>query len=317
MSTPSFDDLARTLAEPMPRRRALRFAGASLVTALTAGLGARRASASPCGPDTPCSSICTSGNYIGACGTDTTNSCGQIGCRLEGCLSPGEKCCRGGDAPWICNDDERCGSVGGPHCIACPEERKCGKACCKSGEFCGSKNRELCCKRGENVCVVPNSSQGVCCPPGKNCCFNKDRAECCGPDQTCKRGKCVCNQGETCGESCCKKGETCSKGKCCPKGEVNCGDGECCKKAASCCGKTCCTGSRETCVGGAGGPQCCLRSRIFGAGKSRRCCPSGTVATATGCCPPTNLSCCDANASSLVTCLGQHDVCVRNVCTQL
>jgi hypothetical protein len=313
----SFDDLARTLAEPMPRRRALRFAGAALIASVLPGLRPRGALADGCGPDTLCESLCTSLGHIGACGTNVTNACGQIDCRLEGGLSPGEKCCRGGDAPWICNETDRCGSANGPHCVACPDERQCGKACCKSGEFCGSRNRELCCKNGDNACLVPRSAQGICCPPGKQCCANADKAACCGSDQKCHAGKCVCKEGVTCGEDCCKKGETCSNGKCCPKGKVNCGDGECCKSAASCCGETCCTGARETCVGGAKGKQCCLRSRISGSGASARCCPGGTVATATGCCPPTNLNCCDSFDPAGLACLGAHDVCVRGACKTL
>jgi hypothetical protein len=313
----SFDDIARTLAEPMPRRRALRVAGAALVASVLPGLRPGGASASPCGPDTPCSSICHSGNLIGACGTDTTNSCGQVGCRLEGCLSPGEKCCRGGDHPWICNEEDRCGSVNGPHCIACPDERKCGTECCRSTQFCASPKRQLCCKQGEDACLVPNSPQGVCCPPGRKCCFNKAGAECCGGDQTCKSGKCVCKQGETCGEHCCKKGETCSKGKCCPKGTVNCGDGECCKSKATCCGEACCNGAGETCVGGTSGRLCCPRSRVSGSGASASCCPAGTVATDAGCCPPSNPTCCDSFTTSGLACLGRHQVCVRGACKQL
>lgn len=312
----SFDDLARTLAEPMPRRRALRIAGAGLLASMVPGLRPGGALASPCGPDTPCSSVCTADGDIGACGTETKNACGQIGCRLEGCLHAGEKCCRGGDHPWICNEEDRCGSANGPHCISCPEERKCGKACCKSDEFCGSRNRELCCKKGDNACLVPGSPQGACCRPGTQCCFNKSGAACCTSEQTCKSGKCVCKEGQTCGEHCCKKGETCSNGKCCPKGRVNCGDGECCKSSASCCGGACCTG-RETCVGGAKGKQCCNPSRISRSGGSATCCPSGTIATATGCCPPTNLNCCDSFDTSGVACLGRHDVCVQGACKTL
>ena len=316
MSRQSLDDLARTLAEPMPRRRALRFAGAALVGSVVPGLRPLAALADGCGPDTHCSDACTADGDIGACGTESRNACGQITCRLTGCLHAGEKCCPGPDQPWICNEDDRCGSPNGPHCVSCPEERKCGKTCCKSDEFCASPNRELCCKTGDNGCLVPNSPHGACCRPGTQCCFTKNGGVCCGSDQTCKNGKCVCKEGQTCGEHCCKKGETCSNGRCCPKGRVNCGDGECCKSSASCCGGACCTG-RETCVGGAKGKQCCNPSRISGSGASARCCPGGTVATATGCCPPTNLNCCDSLDTSGLACLGPNQVCVRGACKTL
>jgi hypothetical protein len=318
MSERSFDDLARRLAAPMPRRRALKLAGAAFVAAAVPGLRASRALASPCGPDTPCSSVCKTPPDIGACGVDTTNGCGQVGCRLEGCLSPGEKCCRGGsgagETAWICKDNERCGSLDGPHCVSCPEGRMCGKECCRNGEFCASRNRELCCKDGEDACLVPNSPKGVCCPRDQKCCFNGKRAECCGQDQSCRRGTCVCKDGQqACGPDCCRKGETCSKGKCCPKRRVNCGDGECCKDKSDCCGETCCNGKRETCVGGSSGRVCCQPSRMLGRGRSARCCPSGTVATADGCCPVSDLNCC---SDETLACLGKA-VCVRGRCKSL
>ena len=313
----SFDDLARTLAEPMPRRRALRIAGAALLASMVPGLRPGGAWADGCGPDTHCIDACTADGDIGACGVESPNACGQIKCALTGCLQAGEKCCPGPDQPWICNETDQCGSPNGPHCVACPDERQCGKECCKSDEFCASRNRELCCKKGDNACLVPGAAQGICCPPGKQCCFDQHGAACCGANQTCKGGKCVCKEGVTCGEHCCKTGETCSNGKCCPKGKVNCGDGECCKSSASCCGETCCTGARETCVSGAKGKQCCLRSRIFGSGSSARCCPGGTVATASGCCPPTDLNCCSSFDPAGLACLGPHSVCVKGACQTL
>ena len=317
MKPGSFDDFARTLAEPMPRRRALahRRRGAPRIDAARPAPGGRMGGRVRAGHSLH-RRLHRRRRHRRLRSREPERLRADQVC-ADGLPPAGEKCCPRSDQPWICNEDDQCGSPNGPHCISCPEERKCGKACCKSDEFCASPNRELCCKRGENSCLVPNSPHGACCRPGTQCCFTENGGVCCGSGQRCRNGKCVCKEGETCGERCCKKGETCSNGKCCPKGKVNCGDGECCKNAASCCGENCCTGARETCVGGAKGKQCCLRSRISGSGASARCCPGGTVATASGCCPPTNLNCCDSFDPGGLACLGPHDVCVRGACKTL
>ena len=95
MSRQSLDDLARTLAEPMPRRRALRFAGAALVASVLPGLRPRGALADGCGPDTHCSDACTADGDIGACGTESRNACGQIICRLRAASAPARNVARG------------------------------------------------------------------------------------------------------------------------------------------------------------------------------------------------------------------------------
>ena len=115
MSERFFDELARTLASPMPRRRALRLTGAALVAATVPALRPRSALAG-CGPDTPCSSTCHLPPHIGGCGVEGPTGCGsQINCRLSGgCMVEGETCCRGGtganEDAWICPKDYKCGS---------------------------------------------------------------------------------------------------------------------------------------------------------------------------------------------------------------
>ena len=339
MSERFFDDLARTLASPMPRRRALRLAGAALVTAAIPTLRPRSAFASPCGPDTPCSSVCNSPPHVGACGTDETNSCGQVRCRIQGCLLPGDQCCRaaGGD-PWICPKDTECGKVRsnciakcpsgqkcGDNCCVPPDEEcvdgecvpcrtRCGGTCCEDGKVCVNPRAGLCCLASWVKCEAGAAGIVKCCPPRDTCAvsFKTKTAKCCGPKQKAVGAGCTCkNKGETvCGNDCCTKSETCSKGMCCPKGKVNCGNGQCCKPS-DCCGKTCCGGKGQTCVGG---KTCCPTSRRLGSGTSAKCCPPGTVASQPDtCCPPNDPSCCDL--APLGCSKGQ--VCVAGACATL
>ena len=215
MSERFFDDLARTLASPMPRRRALRLVGATLVAAAVPGLRSRAASAagSDCGTEqNPCSKFCK-GSGLAACGRESTNDCGQVGCSLQGCYKVAyTECCRAGDeAPWFCPIN-MCGKVR-PECKKCPPDRVCGTKCCPDDESCVSPNRSLCCKKGE----VLRNGKCACMEKlcgGKECC-DKKRGE------MCTNGVC-CQKGETgCGGECCKPPKHCSKGKCCPKDEKN------------------------------------------------------------------------------------------------
>lgn len=183
MSESQLDQLARTLAEPMPRRRALRLAGMALVAAAVPGLRPRTALAG-CGPDTPCSSLCHVPPHIGGCGVEGSTGCGsQINCRLSGgCMVAGDTCCRGGNGAtedaWICPKNYRCGTSrntpcngGVCGCIApCPPKYQCGDSCCKNGEYCqtysvGADFCEKICPTGHDKCV------GVCCTVNETCGF--------------------------------------------------------------------------------------------------------------------------------------------------
>ena len=175
MSERFFDDLARTLASPMPRRRALRLAGSALVAAAVPALRPRSALAG-CGPDTKCSSTCLLPPHIGGCGVEGSTGCGtQVNCRLTGgCMIAGDTCCRSGVGPkedaWICPKDTECGKQR-PKCIAkCPPKYQCGDNCCKSGEYCethsfGSDFCDKICPTGHDKC------NGVCCTKNETCGF--------------------------------------------------------------------------------------------------------------------------------------------------
>jgi len=342
MSERFFDDLARALASPMPRRRALRLAGAAIVAAAVPGLRPRPAfGQSPCGPDTPCSSLCHVAPHVGACGIPIHNDCGQELCHFGygGCMVAGQVCCTTGPDPWICEKNERCGAKAreciaqcpsgqkcGDNCCVPPDEEcvdgecvpcrtKCGRTCCEEGQVCKNPKSGLCCGANWVSCEAGAAGVVKCCPPRNTCAvsFKTKTAKCCGPKQKAVGAACTCEKkGETpCGDDCCTTSETCSKGTCCPKGKVNCGNGQCCKPS-DCCGKTCCEGKGQTCID----KTCCPAARRFGSGKAARCCPPGTVAGGNACCPPANPQCCEPADGVSVLC-GKGQVCVRGACTKL
>lgn len=230
-----------------------------------------------------------------------------------------EECCIGPNLDeshpnpmsWCCPKGT-CGSASGAKfCLekrTCKsDEVECGKTCCKPGEFCGSTLRSICCKAGENVCVVPRGGAAVCCKPGTKCCFNMTSAKCCDANQTCVNGSCKCGKDQTqCGDACCTKSEVCSDGTCCPKGQD-------CSTAA---GKKCCKQGEycATIAGAPGNKNCCPTSRIITTVSGVPvCCPAGTVATAGNeCCPPGNPNCCSTD--ELVQVCPKGFICSQSEC---
>lgn len=343
-----FDEIARSLARPMPRRRLLSVVGVALLTASVPALRPRTARAGTAARgfarDAPCSF--TGGQF---CGFPVNNGF-NIGC----CWKKGEKfvCCNHNKkvGSWCCRDGYTCGpgdySLGRPNCMCagrdcggkccaknqecengecvnCTSERRCGKGCCKPGEFCASKPQGLCCKDGDNACaVLPRAGSGGragrvrCCPPKTTCCANDQRTACCGPDQNCRSGKCTCPKGTPCGSECCTGGKVCTDGICCPKGQTNC-NGTCCP-SGRCCGNVCCN-TGEGCassVNYAAPRVCCKTDRIVVLpGGQPVCCPKGTAPneSESGCCPPGNPNCCGSDENGL-DCLGRFAVCVKGVC---
>jgi hypothetical protein len=195
MSSTLFDDLARTLAEPMPRRRAVRILGATLVAAAVPGFRPLRAGAATPGT-VPCQNFrgqvwtCPSRKYL-VCGPSPDNPC------IDECTGPGRIPCPSASGFDCCMDHALDGSVG------C-KNAKC-QITCKGVEKSGSVKLTEC---GE---------------------------ECCTPQQECRNGKCVgkCAPGrQRCGARCCKKGQTCVKRTCCPNPQT-CGS-TCCPAGTKC-----------------------------------------------------------------------------------
>lgn len=231
------DELARTLAEPMPRRRAARVIGASLVAVAVPGVSPRIARAGLATPRRG-GATCPDGSECGA----GESCCDEPNVRgVYNCRRPGQVCCCGNA---ICNPPkERCwcpsreaGGVCAPNCplVYGRGFKNCGAVCCQPHQRCADELQGTCvsCEQeGKQTCRSYDSKSSVrCCPatrtPGatSSCCANMTSTACCGEEQTCKatRGpaRCVCAAGTKCELECCKRGHVCCDGKCCPKGQV-------------------------------------------------------------------------------------------------
>lgn len=324
----ALDDVARALAAPMSRRRALHIAGAALLAAAVPGRGtaARTVRSRTAG--------CGKGGGGLSCtkqfGPQISECCGPID-RSDPdsnytCCPPGEcwhtgsgrtsttTCCpvafRCGTS--CCSEGEQC--VDGT-CTRCADEHVCGATCCEPGTVCANPATGLCCVKTWKQCTVGLAGVARCCVPGDSCCFNRatGTAVCCDPQHPCVDGRCSCKKGERrCGATCCKPGQECANGRCCPKGQVNCG-GRCCVKD-DCCGDVCC-GADSVCVGG----TCCTGDRLIGTGASARCCPAGTVSGSGPnrgtCCPEGDPDCCRDGNERLRCRSGS--TCVNGTCRTL
>jgi hypothetical protein len=175
------DDLARNLAEPMPRGRAVRLAVGAVLGVAVPAVTARpalagRARTSTCGPDS-------------APGSVNCDCPAADGLFMKSCCGPGEKC--------VCFPDRaEC------HRITCPPGREwCGAVpCCKPGESCsydgsayhctceGQRCGSRCCRPNETCAkgaCCPNSRVcgTTCCPRGTKCTFSKGKRFCCPSDR--------------------------------------------------------------------------------------------------------------------------------------
>lgn len=183
-----FDDLARTLAKPMPRGRALRTMAAALaIGAIPAlrpgGATAGRSQTVPCPGQ-------------GSCPSPTKRCCVTIpfGTHESGCYYPDyARCCTGpnNDAvhpnltSWTCPKYANCGTYGA------------------GGEIC--------------TCSGPKCRDGSCCPRSKGRCVN---GACCPAIRTTRAAS-----GR--GVACCPTGTIAVPGAralCCRKGDLDCCD---------------------------------------------------------------------------------------------
>ncbi len=179
-----FDDLARTLATPMPRRGALRTIGAALAAGAVPALRPDRALGHA--------------GRTQACPSPTKRCFVAIkyGTHEGGCYYPDyAKCCKGpnndkehpNQMSWTCPKDNDCGSAATQFCT-CSNKCKDGKCCpkskgrCVKGTCCplkrttfapGTKGKGVaCCPPG--TIAVPGGT-GLCCPPAdKDCCDKYD-----------------------------------------------------------------------------------------------------------------------------------------------
>jgi len=156
------DELARTLATPIPRWRALRLAGAALVTAaLPGGIGRGTATA------------------IAAARTAKTIQ-KKVCIGLQTGIAPDEFQCPDSSSPAAASV---CGTRGNsPDCCGDPTPQ-----CCSDGTlgFPADRNGRYCCPEG---CEC---YKGLCCPPGGARGFDSyGQPLCCTPGQIIRKGRC-------------------------------------------------------------------------------------------------------------------------------
>lgn len=183
MSSP-FDELARTLATSMPRRRAVYVLGAALVTTSLTGFKPRPARAGTLA--------------LGRFSVERPCKTGQFcGFAVEGQDGYNIGCCMAKGVRFVCcNQDKEVGSW------CCPEAHTCGDGTGKTGPSCVCSNKckdGSCCPKSKGRCV-----SGTCCPlkrttfaPGTK----KNGVACCPPGTVAVPG---------------------ATGACCPKGQLDC-----------------------------------------------------------------------------------------------
>jgi len=176
------DGLARSLAEPMPRRRALRVVAATIGGAIFSGHVVNAAA--------------TSSGY--GCPNPGDLYCPGVKCPGVGEAHYGDVCCPGPDATkyWECDCKPGVGGYNG-----CKRKPGCNLSC---GSGCCDSATEQCCSSG--YCIAKDM---VCCgkgacPSGTHCCHTL-------------KGK---NINLTSGEAvrCCPTGWACCQDHCCMPG---------------------------------------------------------------------------------------------------
>jgi hypothetical protein len=225
MSRTLLDDLARTLAEPMPRRRALRLLGGTLAAAVVPGMRPSGTWASTPGTRT-CQNVrgqvwtCPVRKYL-QCGPTPDNPCidectgpGRIPCPSSGgfdcCMDhalDGSVACKNGTCQLTCKGVEKSGSV---------KLTECGEECCTPQQQCKSGKRVGKCLPGR-VCG------NTCCPSGQKCAFSGSRRVCCS-------GKSIVSREIRGRETrfCCPPGTRRAPPfeACCPPGDPDCCEDE-------------------------------------------------------------------------------------------
>lgn len=294
------DDLARSLATPVSRRRALRLAAAAAVTSIVA---ARTTPAPahrtldgcptcPRGNDPPsftqfcghargvgCLFVCCPATHT-CCQTDTVVVCCREGFTCGPIVNDGPTCtCKNPCGGACCADGEKCVDMVAGRCCAVP----CGKECCGEDEKCVDPKRGTCCKKdSERACIGRN--QTICCDSTlQTCCAGSRVTQCCGYGETCDpNGGCKCRPGfpKQCVDDCCKRTDKCCIG---PSGR-----GFCAPRGWTCCGDT---------VALEGIEECCAGRFPFHPRFERCCGVSGKCPRTAECCPdgccPAGSSCCD------------------------
>ena len=214
--------LARALAAPMPRRRAVGLISGALVAASV--VRPTRARAATCTGDTP--KKCSNGKGSEVCTTADGQCCETPTCMMacrgyQTCTSPTcsdtPRICGHPDGPWPNGNRPKYCSVQSTVTFFCTESKPASVTtgwCCRGGEICG---REY----GDCTCRGQLCGEHLCCGEGEACESNFFGS----------RTECVfrCPRGQTqCGTDCCKDPLVCTPNGCdCPSGTVQRGVGRC------------------------------------------------------------------------------------------
>jgi len=289
------DELARTVARPMPRSRAIRLLGVAIASAAVGSVAPRPAAARgarhsrtfchtakcplghPPDPNDPFTKLCKCHEKpIVGVGGETT-MCNRICCdpELHRCVCP-------------------------PGAAGCQCKQPCGPdlhQCCSDDEFCSNPAKEegnprlgLCCKLGWSGCGPngPGGQHEFCCAPHERCC---EGGVCCEKlTKTCGPGYCRCKPHHTkrCGRDCCNP----KREKCCPSrfGAPK----HCAPKKSVCCGSSSCGPTQKCCRGawpGGGVNEMCVPKRFeccggvgFDPAKDKCCSPGVRCLSAGSCC---------------------------------
>jgi hypothetical protein len=302
------EELARSLAEPIPRRRALRLLGVSLVAVAVPGMrpgraGATRGRALCTADQQQCHNTFLTQQWC--CELRKYIICGEKdGQCIDTCTGKGATPCGAGKSFDCCFDP-----LGKPGLIEC-KKGKCVPTC-KGVGLPGGDCGDTCCTPQQD-CVG-----GKClgkCPPGRPRCGTK----CCDKGYACKQGKC-CPGTKVCGRTCCQPPNTCKKGVCtCPSGRKSCNGKDCCGKNESCAscgtGSDLCCKSKETCVVSKGRNTCCPDGQVTKTFGMTACCPPNTYPQLFGCCNIGLRSCCTGDIGK--KCAAAGKLCVNGQCVR-
>jgi hypothetical protein len=238
------DELARTVAKPMPRSRALRLLGGALVAVAVPALrppravSATRLVTSSC-PVADCPACKAEDTYL--CCLPIKGNDGKTRCVGRGCCPTKPDfhiCCKTKTTTTCCNSETHaCGPPGVNDTATCKCKKPCQGDCCRQDEYCA--------KGGCRPCDSPNAkSQGFrlcgkqCCNPRESCsdaalglcCANRESDS---PEEACvavnpirrqRKGTC-CAEGTQCCSfvddkknilrvDCCSSGQRCRQGVC-------------------------------------------------------------------------------------------------------
>jgi hypothetical protein len=225
-----FDGVARALAAPVTRRRAVGLIGGAVIAGSLLRPG--RARAQNCYPGGP--QICTNPHGARVCVPNDLQCCSNENCaiacpyRWRDCNGPA----RCDDTARMCSDPEMDGYA--PNRTKwCHQEVTVVNGCVEGGK--SQAVRGWCCRPNEDchlireefgTCLCPEDVQGrgprdcddKCCPVGQICVDTRAGRDCKPP---CVKGRhydensrCVCDVGETCRNGCCPEGQACISGRC-------------------------------------------------------------------------------------------------------